>query len=269
MVPLCGTGLLCLDLLRLLLVGRSSFYPSFSSHSLTYWFKRPSWISLSIWVFRVQHASVECPMVRWKSHQFALLLPKTFPSEGGGKCNNLVWHISLGIWALFSFRGVKCLLSGRFGASVVVGVLPPFPEPFSRPPSVVPLHVYISVWPRHLSEIAHHYAPVSVSGAPPSALTSSRMKSCQINSSFLPTLRSNTVGDPFWGDPDWYVRSSSRSVVNKISITMMMKAYEEEKLKKDKPITFLHFGLANHIFTKIMDLKTPKQFDKNNEKAKE
>ncbi|XP_034674255.1 uncharacterized protein LOC117905442 [Vitis riparia] len=38
-----------------------------------------------------------------------------------------------------------------------------------------------------------------------------------------------------------------------------MKAYEEEKLKKDKAITCLHSGLANHIFTKIMDLETPKQ----------
>nr|KYP64955.1 hypothetical protein KK1_019569 [Cajanus cajan] len=32
-----------------------------------------------------------------------------------------------------------------------------------------------------------------------------------------------------------------------------IKAYEEEKLKKDKAITCLHAGLANHIFTKIMD----------------
>ncbi|RVW14603.1 Retrovirus-related Pol polyprotein from transposon RE1 [Vitis vinifera] len=38
-----------------------------------------------------------------------------------------------------------------------------------------------------------------------------------------------------------------------------MKAYEEEKLKKDKAITCLHSGLANHIFTKIMNLETPKQ----------
>ena len=38
-----------------------------------------------------------------------------------------------------------------------------------------------------------------------------------------------------------------------------MKAYEEEKLKKDKAITYLHSGLAYHIFTKIMDLETPKQ----------
>uniref|UniRef100_A0A6N2MNK0 Uncharacterized protein n=1 Tax=Salix viminalis TaxID=40686 RepID=A0A6N2MNK0_SALVM len=35
-------------------------------------------------------------------------------------------------------------------------------------------------------------------------------------------------------------------------------AHEEEKLKKDKVITCLHSGLANHIFTKIMDLETPK-----------
>ena len=38
-----------------------------------------------------------------------------------------------------------------------------------------------------------------------------------------------------------------------------MKAYEEEKLKKDKAITCLHSGLADHIFTKIMNLETPKQ----------
>jgi hypothetical protein len=38
-----------------------------------------------------------------------------------------------------------------------------------------------------------------------------------------------------------------------------MKAHEEEKLKKDKTITCLHSGLADHIFTKIMDLETPKQ----------
>ena len=38
-----------------------------------------------------------------------------------------------------------------------------------------------------------------------------------------------------------------------------MKAYEEEKLKKDRAITCLHSGLADHIFTKIMNLETPKQ----------
>ena len=38
-----------------------------------------------------------------------------------------------------------------------------------------------------------------------------------------------------------------------------MKAHEEEKLKKDKTIICLHSGLANHIFTKIMNLETPKQ----------
>jgi len=38
-----------------------------------------------------------------------------------------------------------------------------------------------------------------------------------------------------------------------------MKAHEEEKLKKDKAITCLHSGLADHIFTKIMNLETPKQ----------
>jgi hypothetical protein len=36
-----------------------------------------------------------------------------------------------------------------------------------------------------------------------------------------------------------------------------MKAHKEEKLKKD--ITCLHFGLTDHIFTKIMNLETPKQ----------
>ena len=41
-------------------------------------------------------------------------------------------------------------------------------------------------------------------------------------------------------------------------IVALMKAYEEEKLKKDKAITCLHSGLADHIFTKIMDLETPK-----------
>ncbi|KAL3612509.1 hypothetical protein D5086_003529 [Populus alba] len=38
-----------------------------------------------------------------------------------------------------------------------------------------------------------------------------------------------------------------------------MKAHEEEKLKKDKAIICLHSGLADHIFTKIMNLETPKQ----------
>lgn len=38
-----------------------------------------------------------------------------------------------------------------------------------------------------------------------------------------------------------------------------MKAHEEEKLKKDRAIICLHVGLADHIFTKIMDLETPKQ----------
>ena len=38
-----------------------------------------------------------------------------------------------------------------------------------------------------------------------------------------------------------------------------MKAHEEEKLKKDKAITCLHSGLADHIFTNIMNLETPKQ----------
>ena len=38
-----------------------------------------------------------------------------------------------------------------------------------------------------------------------------------------------------------------------------IRAHEEEKLKKDKAITCLHSGIANHIFTKIMNLETPKQ----------
>ena len=37
-----------------------------------------------------------------------------------------------------------------------------------------------------------------------------------------------------------------------------IRAFEEEKLKKDKAITCLHSGLADHIFTKIMDLESPK-----------
>ena len=36
-----------------------------------------------------------------------------------------------------------------------------------------------------------------------------------------------------------------------------IRAHEEEKLKKNKAITCLHLGLADHVFTKIMDLKTP------------
>jgi hypothetical protein len=42
-------------------------------------------------------------------------------------------------------------------------------------------------------------------------------------------------------------------------IIAQMKAHKEEKLKKDKVITCLHSGLADDIFTKIMDLETPKQ----------
>ena len=37
-----------------------------------------------------------------------------------------------------------------------------------------------------------------------------------------------------------------------------IRAHEEEKMKKDKAITCLHSGLADPIFTKIMDLETPK-----------
>ena len=41
-------------------------------------------------------------------------------------------------------------------------------------------------------------------------------------------------------------------------IVTKMKAYEEEKLKRDKAITRLYSGLVDHIFTKIMDFETPK-----------
>ena len=41
-------------------------------------------------------------------------------------------------------------------------------------------------------------------------------------------------------------------------IVAQMKAHDEEKLKKDKAITCLHSGFADHIFTKIMDLETTK-----------
>jgi hypothetical protein len=39
----------------------------------------------------------------------------------------------------------------------------------------------------------------------------------------------------------------------------LLRAYEEEKLKKEKAITCLHSGLVDHIFTIIMDLETLKQ----------
>ena len=38
-----------------------------------------------------------------------------------------------------------------------------------------------------------------------------------------------------------------------------IKEYEEQKLKKDRAITCIHSGLADHVFTKIMNLETPKQ----------
>lgn len=38
-----------------------------------------------------------------------------------------------------------------------------------------------------------------------------------------------------------------------------MKVHKKEKLRKDIVITYLHVGLADHIFTKIIDLETPKQ----------
>ena len=37
-----------------------------------------------------------------------------------------------------------------------------------------------------------------------------------------------------------------------------IRTHEEKKMKKDKVITYLHSGLADHVFTKIMDLETPK-----------
>ena len=42
-------------------------------------------------------------------------------------------------------------------------------------------------------------------------------------------------------------------------IIAQMKAYKEENLNEDKAITCLISGLADHIFTKIIDLETPKQ----------
>jgi hypothetical protein len=42
-------------------------------------------------------------------------------------------------------------------------------------------------------------------------------------------------------------------------IIAQMKAYKEEKFNEDKAIICLHSGLADHIFTKIIDLETPKQ----------
>lgn len=38
-----------------------------------------------------------------------------------------------------------------------------------------------------------------------------------------------------------------------------IRANEEEKLKKDKAITCLDVGLRDTLFTKIMELETPKQ----------
>ena len=38
-----------------------------------------------------------------------------------------------------------------------------------------------------------------------------------------------------------------------------MKADDEEKLKKYKVITSLHSGLTDHVFTKTINLETPKQ----------
>ncbi|KAL5770612.1 hypothetical protein ACOSP7_014766 [Xanthoceras sorbifolium] len=38
-----------------------------------------------------------------------------------------------------------------------------------------------------------------------------------------------------------------------------IKKYEEEKLKKDKALTFLHTTLSDHIFTTIMDLESAKK----------
>ncbi|KAE8726326.1 cytochrome P450 [Hibiscus syriacus] len=36
------------------------------------------------------------------------------------------------------------------------------------------------------------------------------------------------------------------------------RAHDEEMLKKDRVLTCIHFGLADYIFTSIMDLETPK-----------
>nr|KYP51766.1 hypothetical protein KK1_026427 [Cajanus cajan] len=43
---------------------------------------------------------------------------------------------------------------------------------------------------------------------------------------------------------------------------VQIKTYEEEKLTNDKPNTCLHAGLVDHIFTKIMDMETPKRVGK-------
>ncbi|GJY96945.1 retrovirus-related pol polyprotein from transposon TNT 1-94, partial [Tanacetum coccineum] len=37
-----------------------------------------------------------------------------------------------------------------------------------------------------------------------------------------------------------------------------LRTYETESLKKDKALTCLHSGIADQIFTSIMDLETPK-----------
>lgn len=38
-----------------------------------------------------------------------------------------------------------------------------------------------------------------------------------------------------------------------------IRAHEDEKLKKDRAITCLHVGFTDSIFTKIMNMQTPKQ----------
>jgi len=55
------------------------------------------------------------------------------------------------------------------------------------------------------------------------------------------------------------VSDSDLSPLTANPIIAQMKAHEEEKLKNDKAITCLHSGLADHIFTKIMNLESPKQ----------
>ena len=55
------------------------------------------------------------------------------------------------------------------------------------------------------------------------------------------------------------VNDSDPPPLNANPTIAQMKAHEEEKLKKDKAITCLHSGLADYIFTKIMNLETPKQ----------
>ncbi|XP_074323222.1 uncharacterized protein LOC141660162 [Apium graveolens] len=52
------------------------------------------------------------------------------------------------------------------------------------------------------------------------------------------------------------------------STIAQIRTHEEDKLKKDKAITCLHSALADQIFTKIMNLETPKQM-KDDESVKD